>query len=93
MWSRRTRAIVSIEGIEGIHHLHIWALGPSRPALSCHLMVGDVPVKSTGNLLSRVKTILERDFGIAHTTVQFEFSSCDVDDPYCVPYSDVRSSS
>ena len=84
-----TRAIVSIEGIEGIHHLHIWALGPSRPALSCHLMVGDVPVKSTGNLLSRVKTILERDFGIAHTTVQFEFSSCDVDDPYCVPYSDV----
>ena len=83
-----TRAIVSIEGIEGIHHLHIWALGPSRPALSCHLMVGDVPVKSTGNLLSRVKTILERDFGIAHTTVQFEFSSCDVDDPYCVPYSD-----
>jgi cobalt-zinc-cadmium efflux system protein len=84
-----TRALAAIDGVYGVHHLHIWALGPSRPALSCHLMVGDVPVKSTGNLLSRVNTLLHDDYGIAHTTVQFEFASCDVDDPYCVPYSDV----
>ena len=84
-----TRAIAGIDGVNGVHHLHIWALGPSRPALSCHLMVGDVPVKSTGNLLSQVNEVLEHDFGIAHTTIQFEFASCDVDDPYCVPYSDV----
>ena len=84
-----TRAIASIDGVNGVHHLHIWALGPSRSALSCHLMVGDVPVKSTGNLLSQVNEVLEHDFGIAHTTIQFEFASCDVDDPYCVPYSDV----
>src|SRR5438128_2322090 len=86
-----TRAIAGIDGVNGVHHLHIWALGPSRPALSCHLMVGDVPVKSTGNLLSQVNDILEHDFGIAHTTIQFEFASCDVDDPYCVPYSDRTS--
>lgn len=84
-----TRAIAALDGVEGVHHLHIWALGPSRPALSCHLMVGDVPVKSTGNLLSQVNGILANDFGIAHSTIQFEFASCDVDDPYCVPYSDV----
>lgn len=81
-----TRAIAALDGVHGVHHLHIWALGPSRPALSCHLMVGDVPVRSTGNLLTRVNDVLEHDFGIAHTTVQFEFSSCDADDPYCVPY-------
>jgi cobalt-zinc-cadmium efflux system protein len=82
-----TRAIAALDGVQGVHHLHIWALGPSRPALSCHLMVGDVPVKSTGNLLSQVNGVLASDFGIAHTTIQFEFASCDVDDPYCVPYS------
>ncbi len=82
-----TRAIAAIDGVQGVHHLHIWAIGPSRPALSCHLMVGDVPVKSTGNLLSQVNTLLHDDFGIEHTTVQFEFANCDVDDPYCVPYS------
>jgi len=82
-----TRALAALDGVQGVHHLHIWALGPSRPALSCHLMVGDVPVKSTGNLLSQVNGILANDFGIAHSTIQFEFASCDVDDPYCVPYS------
>jgi cobalt-zinc-cadmium efflux system protein len=82
-----TRAIAAIDGVFGVHHLHIWALAPSRPALSCHLMVGDVPVRLTGNLLAQVNELLEREYGIAHTTIQFEFASCDVDDPFCVPYS------
>lgn len=38
------RSLAAMEGVNGVHHLHIWALGPSLPALSCHLMVGDVPV-------------------------------------------------
>ncbi len=82
-----TRSLASIDGVYGVHHLHIWALGPSRPALSCHLMVGDVPVKTTGTLLDRVNRLLEQEYRIAHTTIQFEFANCDVDDPYCVPYS------
>jgi len=81
-----TRAIAALDGVDGVHHLHIWALGASRPALSCHLMVGDIPVRSTGNLLARVNGLLEHEYGIAHTTIQFEFASCDTDDPYCVPY-------
>jgi len=83
-----TRAIASLDGVNGVHHLHIWALGASRPALSCHLMVGDIPVRSTGNLLARVNALLEHEYGIAHTTIQFEFASCDADDPYCVPYGE-----
>jgi len=81
-----THAIAALDGVDGVHHLHIWALGASRPALSCHLMVGDIPVRSTGNLLAQVNGLLEREYGIAHTTIQFEFASCDTDDPYCVPY-------
>lgn len=82
-----TRSLAAIDGVYGVHHLHIWALGPSRPALSCHLMVGDIPVKTTGTLLDRVNRVLEQEYSIAHTTIQFEFANCDVDDPYCVPYS------
>jgi cobalt-zinc-cadmium efflux system protein len=81
-----TRAIAELDGVDGVHHLHIWALGASRPALSCHLMVGDIPVRSTGNLLARVNELLEHEYGIDHTTIQFEFANCDVDDPYCIPY-------
>jgi cobalt-zinc-cadmium efflux system protein len=85
-----TKAIAALDGVDGVHHLHIWALAPSRPALSCHLMVGDIAVRSTGNLLAQVNELLDREYGIGHTTVQFEFATCDVDDPYCVPYSEAK---
>ena len=81
-----TQALGRIEGIHGVHHLHIWALGPSSPALSAHLMVGDVPVKTTGPLRERVADMLLHDYRIAHCTIQFEFTECAPDDPYCVPF-------
>ena len=81
-----TQALGGIEGIYGVHHLHIWALGPSSPSLSCHLMVGDVPVSSTARLLEEINTMLAREYRIAHTTIQFEYAMCAEDDPYCVPF-------
>jgi len=82
-----TRSLAKIEGIHGVHHLHIWALGPSSPALSCHLMVGDVPLASTARILDEVNDVLAHDYRIAHTTIQFELKECDVNDPYCVPFT------
>jgi cobalt-zinc-cadmium efflux system protein len=82
-----TRSLGGIEGIQGVHHLHIWALGPSSPALSCHIMVGDVPVKTTAGLLEEITAMLAREYRIAHATVQFEFAECPADDPYCTPFS------
>jgi cobalt-zinc-cadmium efflux system protein len=82
-----TRSLGGIDGIQGVHHLHIWALGPSSPALSCHIMVGDVPVKTTARLLEEITAMLAREYRIAHATVQFEFAECPADDPYCTPFS------
>lgn len=81
-----TQALGRIEGIHGVHHVHIWALGPSSPALSAHLMVGDVPVKTTGPLRDQVTEMLAREYRIAHCTIQFEFTECAPDDPFCVPF-------
>ncbi len=57
----------------------------SRPALSCHLMVGDVPVRSTAHLLDELTTMLQERYRIVHSTVQFEFAECGDEDPHCVP--------
>jgi cobalt-zinc-cadmium efflux system protein len=86
-----TAAIAAMEGVEGVHHLHIWALGPSRPALSCHVMVGDVPLRSTARLLDDVTTMLHSRYRIVHVTIQFEFGECGLDDPYCIPYTSPES--
>lgn len=75
----------ALDGVRGVHHVHIWAIGPSSPALSAHIQVGDVPVKSTASLLDEVNAMLASEYRIAHTTIQFEFEECAADDPYCVP--------
>ena len=33
----------SVEGVLGVHDLHIWSLGSSTHALSCHVLIEDVP--------------------------------------------------
>jgi cobalt-zinc-cadmium efflux system protein len=85
-----TRAIAAVDGILGVHHLHVWALGPSRRALSAHLIVGDVPLKSTSQLLGRVNALLEHEYAIEHTTIQFELVDCPEDDPFCQGTGDRR---
>lgn len=80
-------SLATIEGVQGVHHVHIWALGSSRPALSCHLMVGDVPVRSTAKMLDEINEMLAHQYRIAHTTIQFEYATCDVNDPYCIPFT------
>jgi cobalt-zinc-cadmium efflux system protein len=81
-------ALSKMNGVYGVHHLHIWALGPSSPAMSCHVMVGDVPMKATGKLLAEMNAMLEKEYGIAHITIQFEFANCAEDDLYCLPYTE-----
>jgi len=88
-----TRALGALAGVQGVHHLHIWALGPSSPAMSCHILVGDVPVRNTAQMLDEVTGMLQRSFRIAHTTIQFEHAKCADDDPYCIPYTASAASS
>jgi cobalt-zinc-cadmium efflux system protein len=86
------QAVAGVDGVNGVHHVHIWALGPSRPALSCHVMVGDVPLKTTSKLLADINETLAHKYRIAHTTIQFEFANCSADDPFCIPYTVQRTS-
>ncbi len=67
---RIRRALEAIEGVLGVHDLHVWTVGSEQVALSCHLVVpedgGCTP------LLSRVHQVLGGEFGIRHATVQVE---------------------
>lgn len=80
-----SRDLASLEGVFGVHHLHIWALGPSRPALSCHLMLGDITLKSGGAVIQRATDLLAERYRISHTTIQIEYAGCEIDDPFCSP--------
>lgn len=66
-----------VEGVIDVHDVHIWSLGSSTHALSCHVSIADIPPSESSEILKRINEILESEFNISHTTIQFEHTVCD----------------
>lgn len=65
-------AILKIPPVREVHDMHIWTLGTGLNALSCHVRIPDMHMEECEKLLIQIRTLLERDFQITHTTIQFE---------------------
>jgi cobalt-zinc-cadmium efflux system protein len=65
-----------VEGVLDIHDLHIWSLGSRSRALSCHVLIDDVPPSASNVILRRIQHLLADRYRIHHTTVQFEHLNC-----------------
>lgn len=74
----------AVDGVLDIHDLHIWSLGSSTHALSCHVLIADVPLSASNEILKRINCVLADRFRIRHTTVQFEHVGCTLAANGCV---------
>jgi cobalt-zinc-cadmium efflux system protein len=77
-----TGAMRDIDGVIDVHDLHIWSLGSSAHALSCHVLIEDMPPSESNAILQRINDVLCK-FEINHTTVQFEHTKCAAADAPC----------
>lgn len=60
-------------GVTEVHDLHIWAMSTTETALTAHVVM---PAGHPGDdFLAELGASIERQFGIAHTTVQVETGS------------------
>ena len=66
------RALLSIEGVQEVHDIHIWTLGTDLNALSCHICIPDMHMEESEKVLAKIHEVLDHDFRITHTTIQFE---------------------
>ncbi|MBV8809299.1 MAG: cation transporter [Acidobacteriaceae bacterium] len=85
-----TNAMSHVEGVLDVHDLHIWSLGPSTHALSSHVLIEDMPPSASDGILKRINEVL-CEFGIHHTTIQFEHLPCLLSDSGCHIVSDAHS--
>ena len=70
--------IEKIPEIENIHHVHIWSLNDQQVHFECHIdLKMDFRISETEDLRNNLKELLVKEFGISHTTIQFEFNCCD----------------
>jgi len=78
-----TDGMRAVQGVLDVHDLHIWSLGSSTHALSCHVLIDDVPPSCSDVILQRLNQVLADRFHISHTTVQFEHVSCAISETGC----------
>ncbi|MDZ7686577.1 MAG: hypothetical protein U5O39_17655 [Gammaproteobacteria bacterium] len=61
-----------IEGVVGIHDLHIWAMSTRENCLTAHLVMPENTLWDNDEGYARISAELERRFNIHHATLQVE---------------------
>lgn len=64
------RALREVEGVRGIHDLHIWTITSGRHAVTAHVVVRE-PRESL-RILREVQSMLATRFDLTHSTIQIE---------------------
>jgi cobalt-zinc-cadmium efflux system protein len=73
-------AALRIEGIRGIHHIHVWAMSTTENALTAHLVLHDgLSAAQVHQIKKRFRHDLEH-LNIGHATLETE---CESDDCGC----------
>jgi cobalt-zinc-cadmium efflux system protein len=79
------RAILTIENVYEVHDIHIWSLGGSHNALSCHARIPDMHMDQCEKILAAIRKKLAEDFQIEHSTVQLERAGLPASSGYVMP--------
>lgn len=61
--------IVSIPHVEGVHHIHVWAMSTTENALTAHVVVDDM--QHAHEAVQQIKQTLSHE-GITHVTLETE---------------------
>lgn len=79
------RAILAVDGVQEVHDLHIWSLGGGHNALSLHARIPDMHMDGCERVLVAIQEKAAKEFGIDHTTVQFERAGLPAQSGYVMP--------
>ncbi len=70
----RARLVDAVPELLDIHHVHVWSLNPRMLLLTMHADVR--PGLDQPRALREMKRILEHEFGISHSTIEFDVGEC-----------------
>ncbi len=68
------RYLSTLEGVESVHDLHVWAMSTTETALTAHLVIPRDKQGNGDNFLNKVCKDLHDTYGIGHSTLQIEKS-------------------
>jgi cobalt-zinc-cadmium efflux system protein len=75
--------IKQLEGVLGVHDLHVWSLTQNLRTMSAHILTEDVSISTGALIQSRVNELVSNRYNIAHATLQLECVDCEPDALFC----------
>ena len=75
--------IMTVEGVRGVHDLHVWSIAQSLRSLSAHIITDDIPISETVAVQSAISELLGQKYAIGHATLQLECADCITPELYC----------
>jgi len=75
--------ILHVEGVRGVHDLHIWSITRGLRTLSAHILTDDIPISAGSRIQTAISDTLYHNYGIAHATLQLECEGCIPPNLYC----------
>lgn len=66
-------ALLAIEHVKKLHHLHIWAMSTTETALTVHLLCDNKEAHISQQIIQKATKILQERFSIIHPTFQIEY--------------------
>lgn len=82
------QAMLQVKGVYNVHDIHAWTVSPQMHALSCHVLIDDVPLSQAEDIRHRLEDLLASRFDIEHSTIQVECVACEDHDlgVYCATH-------
>lgn len=72
------REVHKIDGVEKLHHIHVWHLNEEELHLEAHLDCSDdIKMSEFNILLDNIESVLFHKFGINHINIQPEYKKAD----------------
>jgi cobalt-zinc-cadmium efflux system protein len=68
--------ITQVDGVLGIHDIHVWSLTQSLRTMSAHILTDDRHISAGTSIQREINEILQHRYNIAHATLQLECVDC-----------------
>jgi cobalt-zinc-cadmium efflux system protein len=65
-----------VDGVRGVHDLHVWSINESLQALSAHIITNDIQISAGTSIQRDLNDILAHKYNIRHATLQLECIGC-----------------
>ena len=66
------KTIEAIDGVQSVHHLHLWQMQEHEAALDAHLVIEAGRWSDADAIKQAVKNALKQEFDLGHTTLELE---------------------